>query len=303
MVMTNSTHSKRKLYQCVSQLVVLVIRFMLWKQEGKMWKLGGFCPKVSAEQIGLYKALYQLLLQGEDVTMDNIAPVSHQILYSTFTMHFSLHNKVDSAFEQSLIFSILLLKPGHYLPANVLQQSLACIQQTCFSTIFHTAWLGSPDINYRMVEHTEEQDVNDEGYDEGEDEDDELGSGLPGLEIDDAKDENNEIDFQGPGLGRCLHTRCSWDLRWHAHVWAVWWQCQNCRSSWWWDHIWYHTPGGGRRLDLKVKETSLISYCQLITILVFLWTIVSGQNWKLTQFAPWWVNYIPGGPEWYMSPG
>jgi hypothetical protein len=183
---------------CASRQVVLVVRFMLWKREGKTHKLGTFCPKVTAEQVKLYKTLYEQLLPGEGVDMADIATTAHRILYSTFTMHFSSRNKVDSAYEQSLIFSIMSPKPGHYLSANVLQQLFARTQRTCFSTFFHTAWLGGPEVDYISVDYTE--DVVDEEEDE-EGQEDEFESGLVDGEIEDVEDEMNELDFQGPGEG------------------------------------------------------------------------------------------------------
>ena len=174
---------------------------MLWKRHGKTRKLGTFCPKVSAEQVELYKALYDLLLPGEEVNVADIAPTGHRLLYSTFTMHFSSRNQVDSAFEQSLIFSILSPKQGHYLSANVLQQLFSRTQRTCFSTFFHAARLGGCDVDYVMVEYAEEDNRDEEFHED--DDDGEVGSesGLADGEVDDMEDEIMEMDFRGPGEG------------------------------------------------------------------------------------------------------
>jgi hypothetical protein len=182
---------------CASRQVVLVIRFMLRKRQGKTRKLGTFCPKVSAQQAKLYKALYDQLLPGEDVNMGDIAPTAHRLLYSTFTMRFGSSNRVESAFEQSLIFSILSPKPAHYLSANFLQQLFSRTQRTCFSTLFHAARLGGPDVDYVMVEYAEEDDEDRDGVDDGEEEEDEFECGA----INDAEDEMMEMDFRGPGEG------------------------------------------------------------------------------------------------------
>jgi hypothetical protein len=50
-----------------------------------------------------------------------------------------------------------------------------------------------------MVDYTEEDEVDEE--DDGEGEEDEFESDLANGEIEDAEDEMNEMDFQGPGEG------------------------------------------------------------------------------------------------------
>jgi hypothetical protein len=194
--MINSTHSKfRNLREhtfypyrsCVFRYMALVVRYMLWKKQGKTTKLGKLRPKLTPGLVALFNCLYDVLLRGEDATIASIAPVAHKILYDTFTLRLDPCNPVDSAFEQSVAFSMLKPTVGQYLSANELTRYLSFIQRSAFSTLVHVARLGGPEVPYHLVE----RDVIDGCWDE-----DDCTSDVTDDEV-----EQEQLVFGQPGEG------------------------------------------------------------------------------------------------------
>ena len=101
-------------------------------------------------QLGLFKELYHHLLAGEAVELDALGPTAHRVLLSSFTLSLNARNQVDSAVEQSMIFSLMAPTPGRFLSALSHTQLFARSQRTIFTTFFHTAWHGGPDCDFKL---------------------------------------------------------------------------------------------------------------------------------------------------------
>jgi hypothetical protein len=150
----------------------MVIRFMLWKKHESTEGFGNFRPKLTREQFDLFKDLYSLLVQGSALQMAIVAPVAHRLIFSAYTLNMNARNKVDSALEQSLVFTTLTPVKGWYISALSTTQIFAHIQRTGFSALFHTAWHGGIDVDFVLENDmaTEEHDDGGDGDGDGEDE-------------------------------------------------------------------------------------------------------------------------------------
>lgn len=140
----------------------MVVRYMLWRKHGKGWLLGKFKPKVTKIQQSLFKELYELLLAGEDVALESLAPVSHRILLSSFTLSLDVRNQVDSAVEQFMIFAIMTPTISVYLSALSHTQLFARMQRTILSTLLHTAWHGGADADFKLEEQVVDAEMDEE---------------------------------------------------------------------------------------------------------------------------------------------
>jgi hypothetical protein len=170
----------------------MVIRYILWSRHEAIDDLGTFRPRLTKEQIEQFESLYRVLSDSTSdvVDVEVIAPIIHRILFQTFARSLNPNNLVDSALEQSLIFSSLSLEDGKYIRANIIQHYLACIQRTCFSTFFHVARLGGTQSNYRMAEKSQDDDNCEEGEED------------VNIDVEDHEDAVGEMMFRRPrGVG------------------------------------------------------------------------------------------------------
>jgi hypothetical protein len=107
----------------------MVVRFMLWKKHVSIEGFGNFRPKLTREQFDLFKELYSLLVWGSALKIADLAPISHHIVFSAYTLNVDVQNKVDNALEQSLVFTILTPIKGWYISALSTTQLFAHIQR------------------------------------------------------------------------------------------------------------------------------------------------------------------------------
>jgi hypothetical protein len=191
----------------------MVIRFMLWRKHNSIEGFGNFRPKLSQEQFDLFKELYTLLVRGSALEISVLAPTAHRIVFSAYTLNMNVRNKVDSALEQSLVFTTLTPVKGWYISALSTTQLFAHIQRIGFSALFHTAWLGGVDSDFVLDNHV---NTGDEQEDEGN-EDEEADS--PEESEDDLAREAEEAQqglelhsFKGPNaVGPTTHREWSLD--------------------------------------------------------------------------------------------
>jgi len=161
----------------------LVLQYMLLRRTGKADKLGSFHPKLTTGQLEDFEDLYAELRSGRDAQASVIRPIIYRLLYSSFTMQLDPHLTIGSAFEQSIVLSMLAPEDGHYRSANHLTSFFSWIQRTCFSTFFHTAWLNTPNEARHAIDDAEDSNYcdysndNDEQMDESD------------LDIEDMEDE------------------------------------------------------------------------------------------------------------------
>jgi hypothetical protein len=165
---------------------------MLWFKFRKTTRVGSFKPKLTPVAIEQFKALYTLLLQGQSVDMASIAPIAHRILFFTFTTPMDTRHPVDSAFEQSLIFSMVTSNAEQWLSADCLTHLCAQVQRTIFSTFFHTAWMGGIDGAFTLSHPTDNITTQEEKA--AADEDIDTVTDVEAEE--DLEDREDEIDFE-----------------------------------------------------------------------------------------------------------
>lgn len=186
-----------------SRFIAMVTRFILWKRTGKHVLLGCFLPKLTLDQLELFLKLYEYLKKGPDADMNAFAPTVHRILYATFTVSTDARIQVATAVEQSLIFSILTSHPGVWLSPQVLCHLYCHYQRTCFTTFFHTAWLGGAEPDYQLETHTEDREEKGEEDEEDKDEERTVNSGVVlERELEDVEDEVEMVNFLGGGGNR-----------------------------------------------------------------------------------------------------
>jgi hypothetical protein len=152
-------------------MCTVVIRFMLWRKHESIEGFGNFRPKLTREQFSLFRDLYSFLVRGSALEIAVLAPIAHRIVFSAYTQNMNVRNKVDSALEQSLVFTTLTPVKGWYISALSTTQIFAHIQRIGFSAFFHTAWHGGIDVDFVLERHidTEEDEERDgEGDEEGE---------------------------------------------------------------------------------------------------------------------------------------
>ena len=123
---------------------------MLWLKFRKTGGIGSFKPKLTQAVLEEFKVLYGLLSQGEEVDTGLLAATAHRILFHTFTTPMNVRQPVDSALEQSLIFSMLTPHAEQWLSAACLTHLCTQLQRTIFSTFFHTAWMGGIDGTFTL---------------------------------------------------------------------------------------------------------------------------------------------------------
>jgi hypothetical protein len=188
----------------------MVIRFMLWKKHESIEGFGNFRPKLTREQFDLFRDLYSLLVRGSALEMDILAPLAHRIVFSAYTLNMNARNKVDSALEQSLVFTTLTTVKGWYISALSTTQLFAHIQRTGFSTLFHTAWHGGIDVDFMLESNTTTEGHDDEGDEDG-DGDDETADDLV-REAEEVEDGLELHSFQKPNaVKRTAHSGWSFD--------------------------------------------------------------------------------------------
>src|SRR5262245_2593198 len=81
---------------------------------------------------------------------------------------------------------MLARQPGRYHSANMLTQQFAAVRRTCFSVMFHTAWIGGPGSDFQLPEQPDEDA---EEWQDGRDESDDEGAAAGRQELEDAEDE------------------------------------------------------------------------------------------------------------------
>lgn len=163
-------------------MCTLVIRYMLWKKFEQAEGFGSFRPKLSQKQLNLFSDLYSLLVHGPDLEISTLAPIAHRIVFSAYTLNMDVRNKVDSALEQSIIFTTLTPVKGWYISVLSTTQIFAHIQRIGFSAFFHTAWHGGIDTDFALESHIdmdEDEDQDGEGGGDG-DAPDEIDDNLAG---------------------------------------------------------------------------------------------------------------------------
>jgi hypothetical protein len=171
----------------------MVIRGFLWHKYQKTTPLGKFKPKLSLKLNELFKRLYPLIAVGKEADMIKFGPITHEILYYSFTMATSIKDQVATATEQSVIFSILTPEKGKYLSPKVLSYIFAHMQRTGFSAILHVAWEGGIEKKYIMEDRSKISDRTEEDNEDNDEEDDDE-------EDDDEKtrgEEDNEEQARG----------------------------------------------------------------------------------------------------------
>ena len=124
---------------------------MLWLKFRKTGGIGSFKPKLTHKVINEFKVLYTLLSQGEAVDISSLVATAHRILFHSFTTPMDARQPVDSAIEQSLIFSMLTPHNEQWLSAACLTCLCSQAQRTIFSTIFHTAQMGGIDGTFTLA--------------------------------------------------------------------------------------------------------------------------------------------------------
>jgi hypothetical protein len=152
-------------------MCTVVIRFMLWRKHESIEGFGNFRPKLTREQFSLFRDLYSFLVRGSALEIAVLAPIAHRIVFSAYTQNMNVRNKVDSALEQSLVFTTLTPVQGRYISALSTTQMFAHIQRIGFSAFFHTAWHGGIDVDFvleRHIDTEEDEERDDEGDEEGE---------------------------------------------------------------------------------------------------------------------------------------
>jgi hypothetical protein len=191
----------------------MVIRFMLWKKHESIEGFGNFRPKLTREQFDLFKDLYSLLVRGPALDVGILAPIAHRIIFSAYTLNMNARNKVDSALEQSLIFTILTPVKGWYISTLSTTQIFAHIQRIGFSALFHTAWHGGIDIDFVLESHMDAEEHQDQDGEAGEEgySPDETGDDLA-KEVEEVQDGLELHNFKGPNAGeRIVHREWSLD--------------------------------------------------------------------------------------------
>jgi hypothetical protein len=191
----------------------MVIRYILWRKHESILGFGNFRPKLTREQFDLFRELYSLLVRGLKLEIAILAPIAHRIVFSAYTLNMNVRNKVDSALEQSLVFTTLTPVKGLYISALSTTQIFAHIQRIGFSAFFHTAWHGGIDVDFVLesrMDTEEEQERNGEGDEEG-DSPEETGDDLTS-EAGEVQDGLELHSFKGPNaVGRTTHSECSLD--------------------------------------------------------------------------------------------
>ena len=147
-IRTKDTFTKYK--QSAIRYIGLVIRYMLWLKFRKTGGIGSFKPKLTQAMLEEFKVIYGLLSQGAEVDTGSLVATAHRILFHTFTTSMNARQPVDSALEQSLIFSMLTPHAEQWLSAACLTRLCSQVQRIIFSTIFHTAWMGGIDGTFTL---------------------------------------------------------------------------------------------------------------------------------------------------------
>ena len=117
----------------------MLARNPLWRRARFGKQLKNFNVKVTEEQKPPIKTFYSMLRKGSDLDLEVLA-VAHRLLLSMFTLSLSCYNKVDSAFEQAMVFTIMTNQRGEYIICNAHTQLCAHAQRTIFTSFIHTAW-------------------------------------------------------------------------------------------------------------------------------------------------------------------
>ena len=129
----------------------MLTRVHLWRRSGLKDTLGNFKPKLSPIQLDLFRQFYRLLLEGKGGD-PSIIIVAHKLLHSAFKLSLDSRSKVDSAFEQSLIFTIMTPVRDQFISPTAHTQLCAQTQRTIFTTFFHTAWHGGPNSDFKFID-------------------------------------------------------------------------------------------------------------------------------------------------------
>lgn len=164
----------------------MLTRSHLWRTSGSKSKalLGNFKAKLTPSQRELFKQFYALLLEGKGGHA-SIMVVAHKLLHSAFTLSLDSRTQVDSAFEQSMIFTLMTPIRDQYISPAAHTALFAHTQRTIFTTFFHTAWHGG--LDFEFEDRDAKVDIDD---------DDEEGSADEGIdaECEGAKDLSNETE-------------------------------------------------------------------------------------------------------------
>lgn len=133
------------------QFFAMLARNRLWRKAGFGKRLKNFSLKVTPEQKPLMKTFYNMLLRGSNLDVEILA-VAHRLLLSAFTLSLSSRNKVDSAFEQAMVFSIMTNQRGVYITPTAHTQLCAHAQRLIFTTFMNAAWHGGEEYDFKLDE-------------------------------------------------------------------------------------------------------------------------------------------------------
>lgn len=118
----------------------MVSQWFMAKKAGVKNQWRRFTPKCILHQKELFEEkLYPLLYMGTELDMALAGPIIHKILFTFFLSLLNSQKQVASAFEQSLIFSMMMCSPGNFLSPLAFTQLLAHVQRTIFSVFLHAA--------------------------------------------------------------------------------------------------------------------------------------------------------------------
>jgi hypothetical protein len=185
---------------------------MLWKKHEQIEGFGNFRPKLTRDQLDLFRDLYSLLVRGPTLEISTLAPIAHRIVFSAYTLNMNVRNKVDSALEQSIIFTTLTPVKGWYISVLSTTQIFAHIQRIGFSALFHTAWHGGISVDFAL-ESRIDTGAGDQDGARGEEGDiaDETGDDLA-REAEEVQDGLELHNFKGPnGVERTAYSELSLD--------------------------------------------------------------------------------------------
>ena len=170
---------------------------MLWLKFRKTGGIGSFKPKLTQTVLEEFKVLYGLLSQGEEVDTGSLATTAHRILFLTFTTSMDIRQPVDSALEQSIIFSMLTPHRDQWLSAACLTCICAQVQRTIFSTIFHTAWMGGIDGTFTLTCPSDNSTIIANTGDEADDSDTQHDDTMDEIQADEeVEDKEADTDFE-----------------------------------------------------------------------------------------------------------
>jgi hypothetical protein len=192
-----------------TQTVVMMVRYMLWMNHGRIKHLGKFKPMVTAVQSSIVGNIYSIFLSetgdnGDGTHTPSLEVLIHRLLVTILTTKAFITTKVGLPVEQVILLN-MLHQNGSYKRTNLLTQLCARTQRLTYSIFIHSGFLGSFNCDYTIPPSellvNEDEEVGIDADELGNSDSDEEEEALEEFE-----ESISEAEFGIPGQGAAEDT-------------------------------------------------------------------------------------------------